>query len=76
MRATFHSSYQVKTVQRWVKRYHDKNNIHRLPQPGQKRKLDEDQRNAVVEKIQKNPFLNAAVVGRETRLERFGMMPA
>lgn len=39
--------------------------MNRLPQPGQKRKLDQNQRNVVLNKIQTNPFLNAAIVGRE-----------
>lgn len=56
---------QVKTVQRWVTRHRNENHLDRRPQPGQVRKLDQAQRNAVVDKIETNPFLNAAIVGRE-----------
>lgn len=36
-----------------------------MPQPGQVRKLNLAQRNAVVKPIKAKPFLNAAIVGRE-----------
>lgn len=39
--------------------------MDRKPQPGQKRKLNQIQRDAVVKKIEDNPFTNAAFVGRE-----------
>lgn len=55
----------MKTVKRWVGRHRNENNLDRKPQPGQKRKLDEEQRAAVAEMIEDNPFTNAAVVGRQ-----------
>lgn len=48
-----------------MNRYRNINSLERLPQPGQKRKLNPVQRDEVVQKIQNNPFTNAAVVGRE-----------
>lgn len=55
----------MKTVKRWVNRHRNENHLDRRPQPGQVRKLNQAQRNAVVNKIQTSPFLNAAIVGRE-----------
>lgn len=44
--------------------------MNRRPQPGQVRKLDVATRNDVVGKITDNPFLNAAIVGREYGVHR------
>lgn len=41
-----------------------------MPQPGQVRKLNEAQRKAVVERIEDQPFTNAAIVGREFRVHK------
>lgn len=48
-----------------MNRHRNSNNLNRKPQPGQVRKLDQGQRNAVVDRIQTNPFTNAAIIGRE-----------
>lgn len=48
-----------------MNRNRNANNLNRLPQPGQVRKLNQVQRNVVVDRIKTNPFLNAAIVGRE-----------
>ncbi|KAJ6639321.1 Transposable element Tcb1 transposase [Pseudolycoriella hygida] len=55
----------IKTVKRWVHRYRLEKHLNRRPQPGQVRKLNEDQRNVVMQIIEDKPFLNAAVVGRK-----------
>lgn len=55
----------MKTVKRWVGRHRNENHLNQRPQSAQKRKLDAAARQEVVEKINENPFLNAAIVGRE-----------
>lgn len=57
-------------MKRWVNRYRINKHINRRPQPGQKRKLDLAQRNAVVQKIIDDPFLNAAIVAREFKVNK------
>lgn len=54
----------------WINRYQKENNVERRPQPGQVRKFDEIDRNAVAETILDNPFTNAAIVGREYGVHR------
>lgn len=51
-----------------MNRFNNENHLDRRPQPGQPKKLDPQARNDVVKKIVDNPFLNAAIVGREFRV--------
>lgn len=54
----------------WFDRYHNDHNVERRPQPGQVRKLDEIDINAVAERIIDEPFTNAAIVGRQYGVHR------
>ncbi|KAJ6646540.1 Transposable element Tcb2 transposase [Pseudolycoriella hygida] len=58
------------TVSKWTNRYAAEHTLDRRPQPGQVRKLDEIDMNAVAEKVLDTPFINAAIVGREYGVHR------